>query len=214
MNSGLKPTPKVIALWQGQADGINPILARTQRYWSSLRQDAKPPARADLRADGLGDALRHAFLIDRVRPGALRFRLAGQHLSRLMGMDVRGMPLRAFFEIRDRKLLMEKAEQMFEDPATLLLQLVSDAQGRALLQGQMHLLPLRGASGLVDCALGVLATDGPVGLPPRRFRIRHAALSPLALRTTTRPPVETGMAEPATRHTGRPSLMVIAGGRD
>jgi len=66
----------------------------------------------------------------------------------------------------------------------------------------------------VDCALGVLATDGPVGLPPRRFRIRHAALSPLALRTTTRPPVETGMAEPATRHTGRPSLMVIAGGRD
>lgn len=203
-------TPRVVPLWQGHDGPTARMLAQVQRHWAALRHGTEPPARADLRPEALGPALPCACLIDRAHPGKLRFRLAGQHLCRLMGMDVRGMPLRAFFELRDRKALMEKAEQVFVAPATLMLHLVSEARGCAALEGRMLLLPLRGRSGRVDRALGVLTTDGPVGLPPRRFRIRHAALTPL---DPCRSPAATGAAGSEAPLVGRPSLTVIAGGK-
>lgn len=206
-------TPKVVPLRQGRDATTAPMLAQVQRHWAALRHGAPLPARADLRPDALGPALPCAFLVDRPRPGKLRFRLAGQNVCRLMGMDVRGMPLRAFFEIPDRKRLLEQAEGVFAGPATLMLRLISDAPGCAMLEAQMLLLPLRGRSGVVDCALGVMATDGPIGLPPRRFRIGHAALSPLDQAGTARAPDGTGETIRGTRFFGRRSLTVIAGGK-
>lgn len=215
MTSGSIPTPdtstsRVVPLWHWQDGPTGAMLARVQHQWAALRHGTAPPARADLRPEALGPALPCAFLIDRARPGKLRFRLAGQHLSRLMGLDVRGMPLRAFFELGDRSALMEKAEQVFEQPAMLRLQLVSDAQGCTVLDGQMLLLPLRGRSGRVDRALGVLATDGPLGLPPRRFRIRRAALSAL---DPCRDPTPGSPAGAAPRRGRGRVLTVIKGGK-
>lgn len=203
----------VVPLWQGRDSTMAPMLAQVQRYWTTLRQGARMPARADLRPDALGPALPCAFLVDRLRPEKLRFRLAGQHVCQLMGMDVRGMPLRALFEIPDRKRLMQQAEGVFSAPATLMLRLISDAPGCAMLEGQMLLLPLRGRSGVVDCALGVLATDGPIGLPPRRFRMGRATLSPLDQAGTARVPSANGDTGRPARSRGGRSLTVIAGGK-
>jgi hypothetical protein len=132
-----------------------------------------------------------------------------------MGMDVRGMPLRAFFEIPDRKRLMEKVSQVFSDPAVLDLELVSDAQGRAVLEGRMCLMPLTGPEGQINRALGVLVTDGLVGLPPRRFRIRHLSLARLAggPDNTGAIPSQPGQsAEPARPFQERPALRLVQGG--
>lgn len=209
MNSSSNQPRNVIPLWHRQDQRMSSLVGLVLGYWASLRRRDEVPARADLDPQALAPALPNAFLLECPRPDMVRFRLAGQHLHHTMGMDVRGMPLRAFFEIPDRKRLMEKVNRVFSSPAMLDLELVSDAQGRAKLEGRMCLLPLRAADGRISRALGVLVTDGLIGLPPRRFRIRHSTLTPL-LRDHDMP--ETGHL-PTPQSQGHPTLQVVQGGK-
>ena len=206
MKTGSNQPRNVVPLWRRHDQRMSCVVGTILGHWASLRLGDEVPRRVDLDPQALAHALPNAFLLERPRPDMARFRLAGQHLHHTMGMDVRGMPLRAFFEISDRKRLMDLVNRVFSSPATLDMELVSDAQGRATLEGRMCLLPLRGADGLVNRALGVLATDGLIGLPPRRFRIRHISLS--SLRDS--PSVQ---GCPPTTVTGRPALQVVQGGK-
>lgn len=198
------PETKVVPFRHGRGSPMGGILAQVAQLWSSLAAEGGLPARAQMSPKALGAALPNAFLVERPRPGTVRFRLAGQEICHLMGMDVRGMPLRAFFEIADRKRLMEEVEAVFADPRSLSMQLISDAQGRAVLRGRMLLLPMTGHAGAVDHALGVLVADGPVGLPPRRFRILHTRTEAA---DTLRAPL------PVLPLGAPPRLRLITGGR-
>lgn len=205
----------VVPLWRRKDQQMGSVVSTVMTHWTSLRGNGGIPRRADLDPHALAPALPNAFLLERPRPDAVRFRLAGQHLHHTMGMDVRGMPLRAFFEIPDRKRLMEKVSQVFSDPAVLDLELVSDAQGRAVLEGRMCLMPLTGPEGQINRALGVLVTDGLIGLPPRRFRIRHLSLTRLTGRpdsTDATPSRPVQCAEPARPFQERPALRLVQGG--
>ena len=77
------------------AGGPDPvrILADLRSYWDSLRKGRAVPDRADVEPKGIRRALDYAFILERIAPGAARFRLAGRHLVDLMGMEVRGMPV-------------------------------------------------------------------------------------------------------------------------
>ena len=200
----------VVALWQRRDRQMGSIVGTVVNHWTNLRHGDEVPRRADLDPQALASALPNSFLLEQPRPDVVRFRLAGQHLHHTMGMDVRGMPLRAFFEIADRKRLMDMVNRVFTTPAILDLELVSDAQGRATLEGRMCLLPLRGPDDRVNRAIGVLATDGLIGLPPRRFRIRHSHLSVLTLGDSA-PILKGNVALPGDR--ARPNLRVLQGGK-
>lgn len=212
MKTCSEQTRNVVPLWRRKVQKMGSMVHIVQSHWASLRQDGGVPRRADLDPQALSPALPNAFLLERPRPDMVRFRLAGQHLHHTMGMDVRGMPLRAFFEIPDRKRLMEKVSRVFSDPAIVDLELVSDAQGRAVLEGRMCLLPLVGPEGEFTRALGVLATDGLIGLPPRRFRIRHISLSRLTGENASARPEPTAPDDGPETWSGRPGLRVIQGG--
>ncbi len=179
MSQILMTKSNVVPLWHHKDAVMNPIVSDLIRYWDSLRDGADVPKRADVDPRQIKAALSYSFILDHMRPGTVRFRLAGQHLTELMGMDVRGMPLRSFFELPDRRRLMEHVEMVFEGPCSLDIDLVSDAQGRAPLEGRMTLMPLKDHDGRVSRALGIMITDGVVGLPPRRFRIRRPSLHPI-----------------------------------
>ena len=56
------------------------------------------PRRAEIDPRGIENALEYAFILERIAPGMARIRLAGIHLSDLMGMEVRGMPLTSFID--------------------------------------------------------------------------------------------------------------------
>lgn len=207
----------VVALWQRRDAMINPIVSDFIRYWEGLRQGAAVPRRADVDPRDIRQALSYAFILDHLRPGTVRFRLAGQHLTQLMGMDVRGMPLRSFFELSDRKRLMEHVEMVFEGPCSLDIDLVSDAQGRAPLEGRMTLMPLTDNKGQVSRALGIMVTDGVIGLPPRRFRIRRPALHPIQPGKPVAPAAGFNEATPpydAPTPRRAPRLTLLEGGKD
>ena len=143
---------------------------------------------------GLRDALAHVFLIERIAPGQARFRLAGTHLTQVMGMEVRGMPLSAILVPASRDGARALVEAVFAGPSVVELALESDrGLGRPALQGRMILLPVGDDDENCDRALGCLVTEGDIGRGPRRFAITRQ-------RTETvlpRPPVPPARQAPA-----------------
>ncbi|MDO5621035.1 MAG: PAS domain-containing protein [Paracoccus sp. (in: a-proteobacteria)] len=163
-------------------DQANParICAGVRAYWEGLRKGRAIPDRTDVQPAGIRGALDHAFILERIAPGAARFRLAGRHLVDLMGMEVRGMPLCALLNPSARGRLSDVLESMFKAPQIISLTLTAPADyARPALNGQMLLLPLRSDLGDVTRALGCLVTEGQIGRAPRRFDIAAEQITPL-----------------------------------
>ncbi|WP_052174848.1 PAS domain-containing protein [Paracoccus sanguinis] len=176
-------------------------------YWLSLRRGRAVPSRADVEPAGLRAALPFAFILERVAPGAARFRLAGRHLVDLMGMEVRGMPLCSVLNAPSRGRLSDVLEAVFKGPQIAELDLIGPVgYGRPALTGRMLLMPLKSDLGDVSRALGCLATEGEIGAAPRRFDIAADRAMPVVegARVLTPQPSMHGFAEPPAPWRGEP----------
>ena len=175
------------------------IMTELRAYWDSLRNGRAVPARGDIEPRGMRNLLGHAFILERIAPGAARFRLAGRHLIDLMGMEVRGMPLCSFFNPTSRGHLSDVMETVFAGPQIAELSLVSEgAYARPPLAARMLLLPLKSDLGDVTRALGAVIAAGEIGRPPRRFDLTGEVLTPVieGARPLTPTPSAAGFAEP------------------
>ncbi|MDO5646636.1 PAS domain-containing protein [Paracoccus sp. (in: a-proteobacteria)] len=156
------------------------LIDHVRSYWDGLRDARDVPDRSDITPTGIGAALEYAFLLERVAMGAARFRLAGQHLIDLMGMEVRGMPLCTLVNPGSRGRLSDVLETVFRAPQIAQLSLHAPADyGRPELQAQVILLPLRSDLGDVTRALGCLVAHPAPGLAPRRFDLADDAVLPI-----------------------------------
>ncbi|WP_246040453.1 PAS domain-containing protein [Roseovarius arcticus] len=155
-------------------------LAAFEAYWNEMRRGAQVPRRSDIDPRGIEPLLSNAFIVERIAPGLARLRIAGSHLTDLMGMEVRGMPISAFLEPSSRDALAHHLVRLFDEPATVRLSLSAPGRPSApTLTGTLLLLPLRSDLGDISRALGCLVSDGSIGRGPRRFAIEHAVLTPL-----------------------------------
>ncbi len=151
-----------------------------ESYWQALRGPRVMPARAEIDPRGIEDALDYAFIGERIAPGHVRLRVAGSHLSDLMGMEVRGMPLSSFLSAAARPALVDVLARVLDTPAMATVTLVSAAGfGRPRLDAQLRLLPLESDLGEPSRVLGSLEADGGIGRAPRRFDIADTVLEPL-----------------------------------
>lgn len=184
----------------------SPLLEEAWRYWSSLRPPHGLPRRADLDPARMQFILGHAMVVEHVRPGTVRIRLGGPVTEALMGMDVRGLPIRAFFDAPQRGEATRLFERMFRTPAALDLRLApAGDHGEACPDrpaARMLVLPLADRTGGVTKALATIATGARDVRPPRRFAITSHTLWPLHV-TAGRPmgektpPPPPGFAEAA-----------------
>ncbi|WP_096785664.1 PAS domain-containing protein [Rhodobacter sp. CZR27] len=174
----------------GGRPGVGPAaLAQIRSYWHALRRQGGQtlPRRSDIDPRAIEDALTCAFLAERIAPGMARFRLAGMHLADLMGVDVRGMPVSALFDLDSRPRLSLVLNQVFTVPGIGELWLEAPkGLGRPALTGRMMLLPLRGEDD-VPLTFGCLITDGPLGRAPRRLAISRAVVETLDMVPAERP---------------------------
>ena len=176
------------------------VVADLRAYWDELRQGRAVPTRADVQPAGIGDGLDYAFILERIAPGAARFRLAGRHLVDLMGMEVRGMPLCSVLNAGSRGRLSDVLETVFKGPQIADLTLLSAAgYGRPQLHGRMLILPLKSDLGDVTRALGCLVTAGESGRGPRRFDLLDEQLEPVIPGACVLSPTPSGdeLAEPS-----------------
>lgn len=157
------------------------ILGGMRAHWFSLRAGRLVPDRVDIGAAGLGAALDHAFILERIAPGAARLRLAGRHLIDLMGMEVRGMPFCALFNPPSRGRVSDVLESVFRGPqlAELWLGAPASAPGGREGSGRMLLMPLKSDLGDVTRALGCLVADAGPGRAPCRFTLTGEEFEPL-----------------------------------
>ena len=141
-------------------------------YWSSMRKGHAVPRRTDIDPRGIESLLENAFIAEKIAPGLARMRIAGTHLSDLMGMEVRGMPISAFIAPDQREKMSDILVELFDRPAIVKIDVRSPAGvGRRALKGTLLMLPLRSDLGDTTRALGCFLTDGLIGRTPRRFEI-------------------------------------------
>lgn len=162
----------VVSIETVRAKATHAALNQIEAYWEGLRQGRLVPDRQDVDPRGLTGALSNAFVLERIAPGLARFRVSGGHLTDLMGMEVRGMPISAMFEPTDRDGIRDALDAVFSEPAVARLQLSTQTGlGRPAMEGEMLLLPLKSDLGDVTRILGGVVMTGDVGRTPRRFKI-------------------------------------------
>ncbi len=180
MDNGGQKTHNVINMTQHVSENGFAPLAQVEAYWEALRGTRLMPARSEIDPRGIEQALEYSFIVERIAPGIARLRIAGSHLSDLMGMEVRGMPLTAFIAPSSRRQVSDTLEEVFETPATCTLTLHSEkGAGMPPLDARILLMPLKSDLGDVSRLLGALVSVGDVGRSPRRFEVTGTALRPI-----------------------------------
>ncbi|KUF11638.1 PAS domain-containing protein [Pseudoponticoccus marisrubri] len=175
-------------------------LRQVEAYWHGLCAEGQVPARSAVDPRGIEDALENAFLLERIAPSMAKIRVAGSHLSDLMGMNVAGMPLASLIVPAERTRFGQAVTHLFADPAILRLELRAEGGfGKPGLEATMLLMPLASDFGDLSRGLGALVSHGRIGRAPRRFVIHDVEITP-ALRpgVLAAPPV----SAPAPRATG------------
>lgn len=188
----------VVSLMPRRSEQQFSALKEVEAYWEGLRNGRPVPSRADVDPRGMQNALEYAFILERIAPGVGRFRLAGTHLTDLMGMEVRGMPLTAMLMPEARAQMSETLEAVFQTPQVTIVTLRSDrGVGRAPLEAQLLLCPLKSDLGDVNRVLGCLQSKGEIGRQPRRFDIVEVTSRPLLtdeVSPADLPPVRTDLS--------------------
>jgi len=170
-------------------DGVlhDPGLRAAVAYWDSLRGARALPARMELDPAALRPHLQDAAILELSRPGSLRIRLGGGRINALLGMDVRGLPLRALFDLSERARVSAEVEAAMGAPAALLFDVISPASrfGRPeadLLRAQVAILPMTDADLAPTRALYVMGSvegDARPADAPHRWCTTHIHKTPL-----------------------------------
>lgn len=176
---------------------IGQVVADVTRHWASLRTANQAPNRNQIDASTIAYALPHVFLAELLTPRVARFRICGQRIEDLLGLDMRGMPITALFQGKAREEIAEALEQVARGARVTLSLEGETGFGVPKLTAVLALLPLTDTSGQITRVLGVLECKGDTGRAPRRFTLAK--------------PLDTAVAMPAKQQ--RPFLQVLQGGK-
>lgn len=181
MDTDEQKTQNVVIMTGHQRDTGYSALSQVEAYWNALRGPRLLPARAEIDPRGIEAALEYTFILERIAPGMARLRIAGSHLSDLMGMEVRGMPLSSFVASEGRRELADTLEEVFQRPAVAELRLTSEGGfDKPAMDARLLLMPLKSDLGDVSRVLGCLVARGTIGRAPRRFDIAGIQVRPIA----------------------------------
>ena len=136
------------------------ILLQAEAHWEKLRSGDPIPAQGDVPDAHFDDMMAHCFVLERVAPTIARFRIAGKHVTELMGMDARGMPLSVLFSATGRDDLAQVMQTVCDDPEVAEIP-VTATRGlrRTVMRGRILLLPLRDRNGKVSRIFGAMVFD-------------------------------------------------------
>lgn len=133
-----------------------------EAYWEDLRQGEIAPFRSELDPHKILNCLDHCFILDWRRSDRARFRLSGQAVNRILGIDLRGMPASSIISPALRMQFDTLLGRVPSKPAKLRFSL--SFANAAVYQpvDQWMILPLRDPAGQLTRAVGMVAFD-PLG---------------------------------------------------
>lgn len=198
---GLGRFGNVVCLFGGRPALTYPAIAQVDAYWEGLRAGRLMPDRSEIDPRGMESALEYAFVLEQVAPGIGRVRISGMHLRDLLGMEVRGMPLTAFFVPDARDRIQKVLESVGAVPQVADIALSGETGiGRPSLTARLFLAPLaNSASGGSPRILACLESHGQIGRAPRRFSVDQVQMRRI-VETAGAPPMRPAPApEPSAR---------------
>ncbi len=151
-------------------------------YWDQLRANRLAPARTDVEPADIAALLPHTFVLEQTARNDARFRLAGEAVSDLIGMELTGMGVAAIWDDASRPRISQLVEGVISAPATAVVmggkQSNGDIQG---VKAEFCFLPLRTEGGPVNRIIGTaVALEGDAvwrGGDPRRLHLSGMRLS-------------------------------------
>ena len=190
-----RETGKVVAMDRFRSgQSLSPI-RQAEAYWLALNENGAIPRRTQIDPRALENILPRTFILERIAPGLARFRLAGQHLCELAGMEVRGMPFSAFCTAASPPGVAALLERLFDTPAIVDLTMSEERRrGATAAEARAILLPLASDDGVVNRALGVLIATGASGRAPLRLDLTGHSLRPVPVTATGRSGLTTPVA--------------------
>lgn len=164
-------TRNVESLFSEAQTHSNRVIIDLLTYWESLRAGRLAPARSELDPREIKSALGHTFILEFDPVGGIRFRLAGDKIGDLMGMELRGMPASALINISNRQAFEDTLLAMTRCPEIVEYRLTGRCSQNFSAAARMLLLPMRDADGDITRILGGLSMRAPLFDPPVRFSI-------------------------------------------
>jgi hypothetical protein len=158
-----------------------PACRDLQAYWEALRGSHIMPSRNEFDPRGIEQILACTFVAEKVAPSVARIRVSGSVMNDALGMDVRGMPITAFFDPMSRDMLSDATRDLFASPAMLIVDLFAPRRfGRKPIRARMLLLPMSDALGQITRLVGCLDIVDGLGKAPRRFQIKSISRTELS----------------------------------
>ncbi|WP_420011362.1 PAS domain-containing protein [Tateyamaria sp.] len=201
-----KSDPKahnIVAMTEFRAEIGYSAISQVEAYWEGLRGMRMMPKRSEIDPRGIESALEYTFVLERIAPGMARIRIAGSHLSDLMGMEVRGMPLTSFITPPGHRQVSDALEEVFQRPAVSELRLSGEVGvDKPHMDARLLLLPLKSDLGDVSRVLGCFVAQGDTGRAPRRFDVVGAKIRSISAPSTLPASQPDPKPEPAPMRTG------------
>lgn len=149
----------------------DPIILDLITYWEGLRAGRIVPARSDIDPRSIKSALEHTFIVEQVKDGHPRIRLAGMAVCDLLGMELRGMPLRSLIAPPNRDNFDGLLGQVMQTPQITELTLMCEMPHGKIAKARMLLLPLQDHNGKITRVLGCISLQSTLRASPMRFAI-------------------------------------------
>ena len=94
---------KIEKLFGSKPDANDRVIMDLLRYWETLRAGRIAPARSEIDPRQIKSVLQHTFILELDPIGGIRFRLSGEKICSLKGLEMRGMPAYSLIDISDRQ---------------------------------------------------------------------------------------------------------------
>lgn len=171
MRPRIEQDNNIVPLFKRDTNMKDKIINDLFEYWETLRGDRLAPTRSEIDPRKIKNTLEHTFVLEAVKQGSPRFRLAGIEVCDLLGMELRGMPSHALFEKVDRQMFTDIAADVLATPQIAELRLQGQLAGGRHVMGRMILMPLQDEKGLLTRILGAVTLDRELIRPPVRFTV-------------------------------------------
>jgi hypothetical protein len=167
--SASSTVPNIVEMKKYRREMKHPVVLQLLNYWEGLRADRVAPFRSEIDPSGIEDVLPHVFVLQKMSDAGIRIRLAGQVLTDVLDIEMRGMAAQSIVAKDDRDRFLEIAHKCLSGPLICEVLLQNDVGNMF----QVLMLPLRDATGSVTRIIGAIVCQGQasLSLPSGRMRI-------------------------------------------
>lgn len=125
-------------------------------YWNALRGDRPAPKRFEIEPSHIANNLPDTFILERVTPANIRFRLAGSRIVNALGIELRGKNLLDLFGRKDAGAVRARMELIASRCAVGLFRVMASNDAGKSAAFEILVMPLTHTEDAVERFLGCI----------------------------------------------------------